>query len=460
MSAIIPQSARLEDYIRRLDPARVLWTDGKTAITAGGAVALACSSNRRPVAGRRVVLWVSEPLIFAQAVVLLDGSASEVLCLPKDVNRAAARDIVAVFQPELFLTDLSLVSDAKSFGAKTAVWPDLAASGQPAVSELKFTLWVVPTSGTTGVPKLVAHTLSSLTRTAKSDSRVGSRYRWGQFYDMARFAGLQVFLNSLLSGSTLILTQPSDPLGVRFSQLVETGCNALSATPTLWRKILMTPGASRLNLLQITLGGEIVEQTILDALRKHFPDARISHIYASTEAGAAFTVNDGRAGFPQEFLSVPPPGIELRIDPRGFLLVRPQHREQSYLGSPDALFDQEGFLNTGDLVAERDGRICFLGRANGAINVGGNKVQPEEIEAVLHAAPGVAMARVYPQRSSMMGTLVAADVLASQRETDPAVMRRNLIAYCAKHLEEYKIPAVIRFVQDFEVQASGKLARR
>jgi len=49
---------------------------------------------------------------------------------------------------------------------------------------------------------------------------------------------------------------------------------------------------------QITIGGEAVDQVTLDQLRAAFPGARISQIYASTEAGALFAVRDGRAGFP------------------------------------------------------------------------------------------------------------------------------------------------------------------
>ena len=64
----------------------------------------------------------------------------------------------------------------------------------------------------------------------------------------------------------------------------------------------MTPKANHINLLQATLGGEIVDDRILSAITALFPKARIVHIYASTEAGVGFSVSDNRSGFPLNYL--------------------------------------------------------------------------------------------------------------------------------------------------------------
>ncbi len=96
---------------------------------------------------------------------------------------------------------------------------------------------MLPTSGTTGEPKLVAHTLASLTRTAKHDLVRGQEYRWGSLYNLTGFAGLQVFLQSWCGGSCLILGRESSSLAERVADLIEGGCTALSATPTMWRKL-------------------------------------------------------------------------------------------------------------------------------------------------------------------------------------------------------------------------------
>lgn len=392
--------------------------------------------------GKSVALWFSDSNVLAHAILALDGSASRFLLLAPGTGSELGSQLIGQFGADVILTDAdadSLITDPEA-NVPTA--------------------WVIPTSGTTGTPKLVAHTFRSLTRTVKSNPEIGRQFRWGQLYDLARFAGLQVFLNSIFSGSTLVFTRASDPLGDRVAHLAKHGCNAISATPTLWRKILMTRESRELNPRQITLGGEIVDQPILNALRGQYPGARVSHIYASTEAGAAFTVNDGMAGFPRQLLDSPPAGLELKVDPEGCLLIRPELREQSYLSGDAHLFDETGFVNTGDLVRLTDDRVFFLGRANGTINVGGNKVPPEEVESVLHTIPGVRVARVYGKQSSITGTLVAADIQVEAGVTELDALRRAIASRCAQSLPGYKVPAMIRFVSEIQTNGTGKVVRQ
>ena len=130
----------------------------------------------------------------------------------------------------------------------------------------KETRWILTTSGTTGKPKLVSHSLSSLTRTTKTDLKRGTNFYWGMLYDYTRFAGLQVLLQSIISGSVLIEPIFEYSLEKKIKNFINNNCTHLSATPTLWRKILMTPNSSQINLLQATLGGEIADDRILSAV--------------------------------------------------------------------------------------------------------------------------------------------------------------------------------------------------
>jgi len=430
----------LMQRMRQLLPDTTLWISAAGEPTTAGDVANWPEGDQ--FRGKSVALWFSDSNLLAQAILALDGSASRFLLLAPGTTSELGAQLIAQFGADTVLTD----ADAERLTAS-------APAGAP-------TAWVIPTSGTTGTPKLVAHTFRSLTRTVKNNPEIGRQFRWGQLYDLARFAGLQVFLNSILSGSTLVFTRSGDPLGERVAHLAKHGCNAISATPTLWRKILMTGESRELHPRQITLGGEIVDQPILNALRAQYSEARISHIYASTEAGAAFTVNDGLAGFPRQLLDSPPPGLELKVNPEGFLLIRPELREQSYLAGDIHLFDDDGFVNTGDLVRLSDDRVFFLGRANGTINVGGNKVPPEEVESVLHTIPGVRVARVYGKRSSITGTLVAADIQVEAGVTELDALRRAITSQCAQSLPGYKVPAMIRFVSEIKTNGTGKVVRQ
>jgi acyl-coenzyme A synthetase/AMP-(fatty) acid ligase len=281
---------------------------------------------------------------------------------------------------------------------------------------------------------------------------------WGLLYDYARFAGLQVVFQALLSGSTLISPSLDAPLAEQVSSLVQGGCTHLSATPTLWRKILMTAGSDQLKLQQITLGGEIAEQRVLNALRLRHPEARITHIYASTEAGVGFSVADGQEGFPATYLTESPTGIELRVR-EGKLYVRNSSVKPRYVGGVDQFADEEGFVDTGDVVALRGDRYIFLGRETGVINVGGNKVHPEEVEQILMSHPDVWQAKVSAKRNPITGSLVVAEVVILQDSHDPTALRDSITEYCHARLERHKVPALIRFVKELPCSVTGKIAR-
>ena len=83
----------------------------------------------------------------------------------------------------------------------------------------------------------------------------------------------------------------------------------------------MTDRFGEMPLRQITLGGEIADKSLLNALAQRIPQAQISHVYASTEGGVAFTVNDGKQGFPKSLLEGRAKSLRLAIDCDGVLWV-------------------------------------------------------------------------------------------------------------------------------------------
>jgi hypothetical protein len=115
----------------------------------------------------------------------------------------------------------------------------------------------------------------------------------------------------------------------------------------------MTGELKGLQLRQITLGGEPADQTVLSALALAFPSARVAHIYASTEAGVGFSVTDGQAGFPQEYLQAGVGGNQLAMSELGNLLIKPEKHVPTYADG-DVLVDNNGYINTGDLVELRN----------------------------------------------------------------------------------------------------------
>lgn len=317
----------------------------------------------------------------------------------------------------------------------------VAAALDHVVSSAGRTDWVFRTSGTSGPPASLAKASDSLLPSRKVAA--GEVPRWGLLYDWWRFAGIQVFLEAAASGSSLICPAPGD-LARRALVLQEQRCTHLSATPSLWRRLLTAQPSGWTNLRQITLGGEVVDQQILNGLRRAAPAARITHIYASTEVGPVISVQDGEAGFPVSFLNHNPSGPPLAIDD-GELLVQPAGTEPQW-------------FRTGDLVEVAGDRVLFVGRSSSVINVGGEKVQPEMVERVLLETPGIFAARVLGTASSTLGSIVSADIVVLQG-LDPQVVRQAAVAHCRSRLPRHAVPARWRFVEELDVTRAGKIAR-
>lgn len=317
---------------------------------------------------------------------------------------------------------------------------------------------VLATSGTSGQPKFVTHRAADLLADFARRPPKSSALIWGSLYHIDRFAGLQVLFQALHGGSKLILPSAHSPLERKVEMLSAWGCTALSGTPTMWRRILMAPSHRKLRLEQITLGGEIADGFILNALRGAFKEARISHVYASTEAGSLFAVHDGLPGFPIGFLNRSCPHRRLEIRD-GRLFVQKPTGSGSYEGTNNAFRDESGFIDTGDHVETREGRVHFIGRRNTVINVGGNKAHPEEIESVILGVPGVHAANVMARKSSIMGCLVVADIVPSAQDSDGAELVKSVRTHCLRNLAPWKVPFKINIVRNISTGASGKIVR-
>ena len=126
---------------------------------------------------------------------------------------------------------------------------------------------------------------------------------------------------------------------------------------------------------------------------------------------------------------------------------------------------QDGYVDTGDLVELQGGRYYFRGRKGGVINVGGQKVYPEEVESVLNADPRVRMSLVRARRNPITGAVVVADVVLNDQDTTARTegaaedIKSELLRACRRALPAHKVPAMLRLVPALELTAAGKLVR-
>jgi acyl-CoA synthetase (AMP-forming)/AMP-acid ligase II len=314
----------------------------------------------------------------------------------------------------------------------------------------------IMTSGTTGEPKVAAHTFSALAGKIR-ETESSAAARWLLTFPTASFAGLQVILTSVLGLGTLIAGAVNNPEALA-EAAEKHEASHISGTPSFWRAFLLALGDAKLpSLRQITLGGEAVDQPILNLLARRFPGARIAHIYASTEAGSLLTVTDGREGFPAEWLSTGAGEVKLRISD-GMLEVQSPRRMVGYVSGYADPSTEDGWIRTGDMVRVEGDRVLFMGRSDTRINVGGYKVCVEEVERALLAVEGIADARVVGVPNPLTGQALRADVLYA-RGADPEEVRLRAIRDLKASLESYKVPRLFRTMDAPDLAPSGKKAR-
>jgi len=408
--------------------------------------------------GKSVLLIARSQLDAVWGMVELDGVARRIIICPPDASDAFAGAAVQIGNADVVVGD----SGRSLEECPAELWkfelrqPE---DRRAATERTQPTEWVLPTSGTSGPPKLVVHTLATLSAAFSGATHTVKPVSWGTFYDIRRFGGLQILLRTLIGGGSLFLAG-AQSTGEFLRTAGGLGVTHISGTPSHWRRVLMAGEPRGAAPDYVRLSGEIADQAILDGLARIFPAARIAHAFASTEAGVAFEVEDGISGFPAGV--VEPSNSDVRLEVRnGSLHVRSNRMATHYLGGESPLKDDRGFIDTGDLVERQADRYRFIGRRTGVINVGGLKVHPEEVEAIINRHPSVQMSRVMAKASRITGAIVIAQIMprAGLGAIDFPAIEEDVIRMCRRGLPAHKVPARIQFVQTLEVGSSGKLVR-
>jgi acyl-coenzyme A synthetase/AMP-(fatty) acid ligase len=398
--------------------------------------------------GKSLLLAMREQLSTALALLELDGVARRVVLCTPDLSAEHLAFVRTTAEADIVLDSVAETLKPENMQRRAT----------------ETTEWILLTSGTTGVPKLVVHSFESLAGALPRHPASTKPMVWSTFYDMRRYGGLQIYLRAVLSGSPLVLSSAGEPTREFLARAGAAGVTHISGTPSHWRRALMSGQTALISPEYARLSGEVADQTVLDSLRAAFPHARVAHAFASTEAGVAFDVNDGLAGFPENLIGNSSNGIDLKIQD-GTLWIRSRRNAARYLGQTQApIIGESGYVDTGDLVELTNGRFYFRGRKGGVINVGGLKVFPEEVEAVLNTDPRVRMSLVKARRNPLTGSLVVAEVVladsASSADANTAnEIKNDLLSTCRRTLAAHKVPAQLRFVPSLELSGAGKLVR-
>jgi acyl-CoA synthetase (AMP-forming)/AMP-acid ligase II len=280
------------------------------------------------------------------------------------------------------------------------------------------------TSGTTGLPKLIAKHYGTLLD--QKQGHGGDRDRWLLCYSPGRWAGISVLAHALKTRATLVV--PED-LSTEAILNALPDCTHVGFTPSFFRKLCASAGGTltKYPVRQVTFGGEYATQSLLELASRIWPSARITHIYASTEFGDICAVSDRMEGIPVSSFKA---GWSLNDD--GEFCI--------------------GGNGTGDLWEVQNGRLIFVGRKTDTINVGGAKVSPNLVERAALSIAGVTDCRAYAIQSPLLGQVVAMEYCGT---IDAKILRRELVS----RLPRYAVPISYQNVHEISLTAAGKISR-
>lgn len=297
------------------------------------------------------------------------------------------------------------------------------------------------TSGTTGIPKKVTHNFNSITRFVKISER-NTNSIWGFAYNPTHMAGIQVFFQALLNGNAIVRLFGLSANEIH-REINENFITHISATPTFYR-LLLPCQETFPSVERITSGGEKFNEKTILQLKDTFPNAKITNVYASTEAGTLFASEN-------DVFSIRPDYEHLIRVHDGELLIH-----SSLMGSSDINIKE--WYNTGDLIEiihEKPLKFRFISRKSDMINVGGYKVNPLEVEETILTLTGIQNVRVYSKSNSVLGNIICCEVVCDNEQISESSIR----TFLQSKIQEFKIPRIIRFVDKLSTTRTGKIKR-
>ncbi|KUO64333.1 MAG: hypothetical protein APF84_09860 [Gracilibacter sp. BRH_c7a] len=298
------------------------------------------------------------------------------------------------------------------------------------------------TSGTTGKPKKVKHSFASASRAVRQSTKYADNV-WLFSYNPTHFAGLQVFLQAFLNRNTVVIG--NDPSKYNIDLLLKNyNITHVSATPTFYRFILPTLNSEYNSIKNITLGGEKMDENLKSLLSKKFPSAKVTNVYASTEAGNLFA-SDGVYFHIEDYMA-----DMIKIEDGELLIHRKIMGEFNF-------DDNKQWYKTGDIVEYLDGKIRFLQRESDFINVGGYIVNPIEVEEEILKIENIMDVLVYGMDNKILGKILAADVVVDSKEEN---INKKIFIYLNNKLQKWKIPRIINIKETIKKTNTGKKVRK
>ncbi|MEQ1700426.1 MAG: long-chain-fatty-acid--CoA ligase [Ilumatobacteraceae bacterium] len=334
-------------------------------------------------------------------------------------------------------------------------------------------LYIMYTSGTTGLPKGVMHTHDTqmaalITLNATADYRIGDRYL--NAMPLFHVGALTPAIVTVYRGLGHVLMRAFDPMKVWELVKAEKINSSLLVPAMLGAcRALYDPTIHDYSSLRWFLSGAApVPVALIEAYAEM--GIEIHQVYGLTETcgPACLTTPEdalrkagstGKAFFHTDVKVVRPDGSECDDDEPGEVAIRGAHIMTGYWNRPDATADsiRDGWFYSGDVaVRDDEGFIWIQDRLKDMIISGGENVYPAEVENVVLSHPGVADVAVIGIPSEKWGESPLAIVV----KRDPELTEAAILQHCDGKLARFKMPVAVQFVDVVPRNASGKALKR
>jgi len=295
---------------------------------------------------------------------------------------------------------------------------------------------VLFTSGTTGEPKAAVHDFLALLEKFKLRRKA---LRTLNFLLFDHWDGLNTMFHILSNGGVVITTIDRNPENI--CKLIEKyKIELLPASPTFLNLMLLSGGNKNYDLSSlkiISYGTEPMPESTLKRLNKAFPDVNLYQTYGLIELGV---MNSKSKKDDSLWVKVGGKGFKTRIVD-GILHIKAKSAMLGYLNASSP-FTDDGWFITGDEVLQKGNYIKILGRKSEIINVGGEKVYPQEVENVIQEMDNVAEVTVYGEKNSIIGNIVCAKIRLETNENKKQFII-NVKEFCRSKLETFKVPVKV-----------------